>query len=90
MSEDPRESRQVRLSDLAAAAFLIAQGCHLAGVRPGVTHGRQEFVVEGEPRLISRLLEAYERGRAVVDLDAFLSAQRLLKDRLFRSGRTRS
>jgi hypothetical protein len=77
----------IALSDLAAAALLIANGCRLRGLKPSDTPGRALFVIAGPAALIRGLLASYERGDAVVRVEAFLAAERLLKDRLFRRAR---
>lgn len=81
---------ELRLSDFAAAALLIAYGCHLARLEKTNDPQRMAFVIRGDARLTSRLLDAYAHSEVTVRLDAYLSAQRLLKDRLFRAERTRA
>lgn len=78
---------EVRVSDLAAAALLLANGCRLRAVEPTEDPRRKAFVVEGETVLVRRLLDAYSRSDVSVELNSFLAAQRLLKDRLFRTER---
>ena len=78
---------QVRVSDLAAAALLLAEGCRLAAIEPTGDPRRRTFVIAGDGETIQRLLSEFARGEAVVDLDPYLTAQRLLKERLYRSAR---
>lgn len=79
--------RQVEVSDLAAAALLMAEGCRLVDLVPDGEPGRKAFVLEGNAAAIESLLSAYERGKAVVAVEPFVTAQRRLKERLFRSER---
>jgi hypothetical protein len=80
---------QVELSDLAAAALLLAHGCELEDVVPSESPGRQLFVISGPAERVSELLAAFDRGDARVALIPYLGAQRLLRDRLFRHQRVR-
>jgi hypothetical protein len=87
--ETPPQTR-VELSDLAAAAFLVASGCTFVGLVPSTEPGRQLFVVAGPRDRIEELLAAFDRGDARVEIAPFMGAQRLLKDRLFRHQRVHS
>ncbi len=78
---------EVRVTDLAAAALLIANGCRLGGIEATDDPRRKAFLIRGAAFVIERLLSEYSRGEVTVELDAFLSAQRLLKERLFRGDR---
>lgn len=83
------QAQPVRTSDFGAAALLVAEGCRLISIDPTDDPRRQEFVLSGEPELVRRLITEYRQGIAVVSVDAFLAAQRSLKDRLFRAERLR-
>lgn len=83
------EAQRVRTSDLGAAALLVAEGCRLISVDPTDDPRRQTFVLQGDPEIVRRLITEYRQGTAVVSVDAFLAAQRSLKDRLFRAERLR-
>lgn len=83
----PNGVLEVRLSDLAAAALLVANGCHLCALEASDDPRRKVFVVAGNAELVRRLLDEYLHGDVSVELNAFLAAQRVLKDRLFRSER---
>lgn len=87
--ETPSDSTPTRIeiSDLAAAAFLLAEGCRLIDLVPAGELGRKAFVLEGSAATVERLLASYERGEAVVAVEPFVAAQRRLKERLFRSER---
>ncbi|MDO8506916.1 MAG: hypothetical protein Q7S41_04815 [Candidatus Limnocylindria bacterium] len=65
---------ELRLSDFAAAALLIAHGCRLVRLETTNDPQRKTFVVRGDEQLTSRLLDAYARSEVTVQLDAYLSA----------------
>lgn len=88
MKTSSADAFHIELSDLAAAALLVAEGAgRVIDLVPTDVPGRVAFVVVGEPDRIDGLLRAYERGEAVVALEPFLAAQRRLKERLFRHER---
>lgn len=91
MKDEPRVApAEVALTDINAAALLLASGASvLLRIEPTADPRRQSFVLVGDPHAARALLEEFATGRVRVDLEAFLSSQRLLRDRVYRWDRLR-
>ena len=79
---------RVAVSDMNVAALLLAAaGCSLSALLPTTQPRRKTFVLSGDMGRARELLDRYATRPVSVDLDAFLAAQRQLRDRLFRADR---
>lgn len=83
-----RASVELQLSDLPAAALLIAKGAFaLVTIASTSDPRRKLFVLRGDRETATHLLDQHAAGSVTVDLDAYLAAQKYLRDRLFRLDR---
>lgn len=73
------DEQEIRVTDLAACAYLLTAGCRLARLEATAESGRFAFVVVGDGSRIQRELAAFVSRTATVDLRRFLSRQRRLR-----------
>lgn len=77
-------SDTLRLSDLNAAALLLAHGFTLVRAEPTSDPRRFEFVLHGNRAKGQQLLDAFWSGSATVKLERFVTAQKKLKNIIHR------
>lgn len=82
-------SDPLRLSDLNAAAFLLAHGFTLVRAEPTSDPRRLEFVLQGDRAKGQELLDAFWAGSATVQLELFVAAQKRLKNVIHRGSPVR-